>query len=46
MDMMKTLKKLQKHYGDDQPLTIEKPKPAGPVTAEQLRDLAKAASKK
>lgn len=40
-DLSRRLARLQKHYGDDLPLTIVNPRPATPVTPEQLRLLAK-----
>lgn len=40
------LVKLQKQYGDDLPLTAANPRPAGPVSPEQLRQMAKPAGKK
>jgi arylsulfatase A-like enzyme len=45
-DLMGRLTKLQKQFGDDLPLTIADPEPATPVTAEQLRERAKAPKKK
>ena len=45
-DLMRRLAKLQKHYGDDLPLTVATPRPATPVTPEQLRLLAKPDGKK
>ncbi len=45
-DLSRRLARLQKHYGDDLPLTIANPRPAGPVTPEQLRLLAKPAGTK
>ena len=45
-NMLGRLAKLQKHYGDDLPLTAANPRPAGPVTPEQLRQLAKPAGQK
>lgn len=45
-DLLGRLAKLQKQYGDDLPLTVADPRPAGPVTPEQLRQLAKPAGKK
>jgi arylsulfatase A-like enzyme len=45
-DLLGRLVKLQRHYGDDLPLTVANPRPATPVTAEQLREQAKPAAKK
>jgi arylsulfatase A-like enzyme len=45
-DLLSRLAKLQELYDDDLPLTVAVPKPAIPVTAEQLRERAKVAKKK
>jgi len=45
-DLLGRLAKLQHQFGDDLPLTVDTPRPAGPVTAEQLRERAKAPKKK
>jgi arylsulfatase A-like enzyme len=45
-DLLQRLARLQKHYGDDLPLTSAQPRPATPVTPGQLRRQAKAAGKK
>jgi arylsulfatase A-like enzyme len=45
-DLMGRLAKLQKQFGDDLPLTVAAPQVARPVTAEQLRQLAKPPRKK
>ncbi len=42
-DLLRRLARLQKHYGDDLALTASNPRPATPVTPEQLRLLAKPA---
>ena len=39
-DLLRRLARLQEHYGDDLPLTAATPRPATPVTPEQLRLLA------
>ncbi|MCE9565947.1 MAG: sulfatase-like hydrolase/transferase [Planctomycetes bacterium] len=44
-DLLQRLAKLQKHYDDELPLTVANPKPATPVTPEQLRLLAKPGKK-
>jgi arylsulfatase A-like enzyme len=45
-DLLGRLAKLQKQFGDDLPLTVADAKPATPVTAERLRQLAESARKK
>ena len=45
-DLLRRLARLQEHYGDDLPLTVANPRPAGPVTPEQLRLLAKPTGRK
>ena len=40
-DLLRRLTRLQKHYGDDLALTATNPRPATPVTPEQLRFLAR-----
>ena len=42
-DLLRRLARLQEHYGDDLPLTAANPRPATPVTPEQLRLLARPA---
>jgi arylsulfatase A-like enzyme len=42
-DLLRRLARLQAHYGDDLPLNTANPRPATPVTPEQLRRLAKPA---
>jgi arylsulfatase A-like enzyme len=42
-DLLRGLARLQQHYGDDLPLTAANPRPATPVTPEQLRRLARPA---
>jgi arylsulfatase A-like enzyme len=42
-DLLRRLARLQEHYGDDLPLTAATPRPATPVTPEQLRLLARPA---
>ncbi|HEY3789031.1 MAG TPA: sulfatase/phosphatase domain-containing protein, partial [Urbifossiella sp.] len=45
-DLIQRLATLQKHFDDEQPLTIADPRPATAVTPEQLRRLAMPAIKK
>ena len=45
-ELSRRLAELQRHYGDDLPLTAANPRPAMPVTPEQLRSLANPAAKK
>jgi hypothetical protein len=45
-DLLGRLEKRQKQYGDHLPPTAANARPGGPVTPEQLRQLAKPAGKK
>lgn len=45
-DLLRRLGERQKQYGDELPVTVANPRPATPVTAEQLRQRAKPTGKK